>query len=89
MHRVNGCVFLLACVRYGARDPPQAELLEDLQLQDQQRAQHLQERDLKLNPHVQGKGASVFSSLPLRPGLYGGRGSWVSPARKAYYAQDP
>lgn len=34
----------------------QAELLDSLQQQDQQRALHLQERELKLNPHVQGKG---------------------------------
>ena len=35
---------------------PQAELLEDIQLADQERAQHLQDRELKLNPHVSGKG---------------------------------
>ena len=36
--------------------PAQAELLDSLQQQDQQRALHLQERELKLNPHIQGKG---------------------------------
>lgn len=63
------------CIRWSACDvcvraTPQAELLEDLQLEDQQRAQHLQERDLKLNPHVQGKGVLIFSLAPLRPGVH-------------------
>jgi len=62
------CVCVCVCVSRAHRSPvraaAQAELLDNLQQEDQQRAQHLQERELKLNPHVQGKGA--LACTPLR-----------------------